>query len=157
MEINLENVQALCERVIGKKYSSMERMGGLTNYTYHVTMEDGKEYVVRLPGEGTEELIVRADERISTKLACDLNIDARCLYFGEDGSKVTEYIPDAVTMSADSLKEETHIRQIAEIFQRLHTSGVNTGVTFDVFDMAVAYENIITEKEVPMYKDYPEN
>lgn len=155
-EANLEKVQGLCERVIGRKYGSIERMGGLTNYTYHVFLENGTEYVVRLPGEGTEELIVRADERISTKLACDLKIDARCLYFGEDGSKVTEYIPDAVTMSADSLKEETHIRQIAEIFQRLHSSGVNTGVAFDVFDMAAAYENIITEKEVPMYEDYPE-
>ncbi len=156
MEINLEKVQALCERVIGKKYSSIKRMGGLTNYTYHVAVEDGKEYVVRLPGEGTEALINRSEEKISTKLACDLDLDAECLYFGEDGSKVTAYIPDAVTMSADSLKEELHIRQIAEIFQRLHTSGVNTGVAFDVFDMAAAYENIITEKEVPMYKDYPE-
>ena len=67
MEINLEKVQALCERVIGKKYSSIKRMGGLTNYTYHVAVEDGKEYVVRLPGEGTEALINRSEEKISTK------------------------------------------------------------------------------------------
>lgn len=155
-ETNLEKVQLLCERILGQRYCKLERMGGLTNYTYHVIMEDKKEYVVRLPGDGTEDLIVRADEKASTQLACDLDIDARCLYFGEDGSKVTEYIPDAVTMSADSLKEEVHIRQVAGIFQKLHASGKNTGVSFDVFEMAATYERIIMDKKVPIYDDYPQ-
>lgn len=154
MEADLRKVQLLCECILGENYCRIQKMGGLTNDTYYVAMKDGKEYAVRLPGKGTEDLIVRADERISTELACTLGIDARCLYFGADGSKVTEYIPDAVTMSADSLKEEIHIRQIAEIFQKLHTSGVNTGVVFDVFDMAAAYEKIIVKKNVLMYEDY---
>ena len=49
--------------------ASVLRMGGLTNHTYKVTMHNGDEYVVRIPGEGTEELINRRDEIISTKLA----------------------------------------------------------------------------------------
>lgn len=152
---DLERVRELCKNVIGGGvYEKIERMGGLTNHTYHVTMSDGAEYVVRIPGEGTEELIVRADEKVSTKLACDLDIDARCLYFGEDGSKVTVYISDAVTMSAESLKEEAHIRQMAEIFKKLHTCGTDTGVPFEVFDMAAGYERIIAENNVAMYEDY---
>lgn len=156
VKADLEKVEKLCKKVVGKNYCTIERMGGLTNHTYHVTLEDGKEYVVRIPGEGTEELIVRSDEKKSTRLACDLDIDAQCLYFGEDGSKVTEYILDAVTMSADSLKQKCHIRQIAEIFKKLHDSGADTGVAFDVFDMASGYENIIAENKVTMYADYPE-
>lgn len=152
----LEKIQFLCESVLGDSYCEIERMGGLTNHTYHVIMKDTREYVVRIPGEGTEDLIVRADEKISTELACDLDLDARCLYFGDDGSKVTEYILNAVTMSADTLKEDIHIRQIAEIFKKLHTSGVDTGVPFEVFDMAACYEKIIKEKNVPMYGDYQE-
>lgn len=110
MEADLGRIRVLCVDVLGENYSEIERMGGLTNHSYHVTMKNGKQYVVRIPGDGTEELIIRADERKSTKLACDLDIDAKCLYFGNDGSKVTEYILDAVTMSADSLKEEIHIK-----------------------------------------------
>lgn len=154
IEADLKRVRELCEEIVGDVYFEIERMGGLTNHTYHVTMKDGKDYAVRIPGDGTEELIVRADERVSTKLACDLDIDAKCLYFGDDGSKVTEYIPDAVTMSADSLKAEIHIKQMAEIFKMLHTSGVDTGIPFEVFDMAAGYEKIIAENNVTIYEDY---
>lgn len=63
VEKDLEKARILCEEIIGESYHSIERMGGLTNHTYHVTMKNGREYVVRIPGDGTEELIVRADER----------------------------------------------------------------------------------------------
>ncbi|MGN8800981.1 phosphotransferase [Candidatus Merdisoma sp. HCP28S3_D10] len=153
---DLTKVAALCKEVLGKSYETIERMGGLTNHTYHVKLYDGSEYVVRIPGEGTEELIVRADERVSTELACRLGIDAKCLYFGQDGSKVTEYIDGAVTMSAETLKEERHIEQMAAIFQKLHQCGADTGVPFEVFDMAAGYEKIIYDNQVMMYDDYQE-
>ncbi len=138
-------------------FEKIERMGGLTNHTYHITLADGKEYVVRIPGEGTEQLIVRSDEMVSTKLACDLGIDAKLLYFGNDGSKVTEFIPNAVTMSAESLAQERHIIQMAEIYKKIHSCGVDTGVPFEVFDMAAGYEKIIKDMNVPMFDDYAEN
>ena len=152
---DLERIDKLIQDVLGvDSYASLERMGGLTNHTYHVVPENGKEYVVRIPGEGTETLIVRSDERISTELACRLGVDAPMLYFGDDGSKVTEYIPNAVTMSASALHEERHIRQMAEIFRRMHESGEDTGVPFEVFDMASGYEKIISDMNVSMFDDY---
>ncbi len=151
---DLPKVKELCINVLGHNYVQIERMGGLTNHTYHVIMEDGKEYVVRIPGDGTEELIVRSNEKISTELACKLEIDAQMLYFGKDGSKVTEYIPSAITMTADTLKEDVHIYQIADIFRKLHTCGVDTGIPFEVFDMAMGYEKIISDNQVPIYDDY---
>lgn len=155
VEQDLQNVKDLLEKVLGvTDYQKIERMGGLTNHTYHVWLADKKEYVVRIPGEGTEELIVRKNEKISTELACSLDIDAKLLYFGKDGSKVTEYIKNAVTMSAETMREPSHIRQAADIFKKLHTSGVNTGVPFEVFDMAAGYEKIIHDHKVSMYEDY---
>ena len=152
---DIAKVQALIEKVLNVSgYKTMERMGGLTNHTYHVTLEDGREYVVRIPGDGTEEMIVRSDEKASTTLACDLGIDAAMLYFGDDGSKVTQYIPNAVTMSSETLHQKEHIDQMAEIFKKLHTCGKDTGVPFEVFDMAAGYEKIIFDKNVPMYDDY---
>jgi len=112
--------------------------------------------VVRIPGEGTEELIVRSDEKISTQLACRMGVDAAMLYFGEDGAKVTEYIPNAITMNAQALKEERHIEQIAQIFRKMHHCGEDTGVPFEVFDMAEGYEKIIDDMNVAMFNDYPE-
>jgi len=155
IEKDLGAVAKLVRDVLGAEgYRSIERMGGLTNHTYHVTLEDGGEYVVRIPGEGTEELIVRSDERVSTELACRLGVDAELLYFGDDGSKVTKFIPNAVTMSAETLLEERHIRQMADIYKKMHTCGVDTGVPFEVFDMAAGYEKIITDMNVPMFEDF---
>lgn len=154
VEEDLPRVAKLCETIIGENYLKIERLGGLTNRTYYVAMPNEKEYIVRIPGEGTEELIERENEETSTKLACSLEIDAKLLYFGKDGSKVTEYIPEAITMSPCSLKEEKHIKQVAGIFLKLHTCNVNTGVPFEVFDMADEYEKIIYDKHVSMYADY---
>lgn len=157
IQSDLPKVSQLLKEVLGAAgYKSIRRMGGLTNHTYHVTMEDGSEYVVRIPGEGTEELIVRSDEKVSTTLACKLGVDARMLHFGADGSKVTEYIPNAITMSAETLHEERHIVQMAQIFRTMHSCGENTGVPFEVFDMAAGYEKIIADKQVPMFDDYAE-
>ena len=155
LKSDIPKVELLLEKVLGsKKYKELFRMGGLTNHTYKVVTENGEEYVVRIPGEGTEELIVRKDEMVSTALACSLGVDAELLYFGEDGAKITKYIPDAVTMSAEELKKSCHICQVAEIFKKMHTCGKNTNVPFEVFDMAKGYEKIIREKNVSMFDDY---
>ena len=148
-------VAQLLEKVLGNaNYTAIERMGGLTNRTYHVTMDNGAKYVVRIPGEGTEEMINRADEKTSTTLACDLGIDANLLYFGDDGAKVTEFIPNAITMNADIIHQPIHIEQMAQIFRKLHGCNVDTGVPFEVFQMADSYERIISDKNVGMFDDY---
>ena len=83
IEKDLASVRALLLRELSLDgYESIERLGGLTNHTYRVKAKNGREYVVRIPGEGTEQMIVRDDERTSTELACELGIDAELLYFG---------------------------------------------------------------------------
>lgn len=152
---DVQKIQKLVADVLGLDGPlDIERMGGLTNHTYKVRVETGKLYAIRIPGDGTEELIVRKDEKISTQLACDLGIDAKTLYFGDDGSKVAEYICNAVTMSAQTLKQPEQIKQVAQVFQKLHGCGVNTGVAFEVFDMAAGYEKIIEQNNVFLFDDY---
>ena len=152
---DIPRIRALLQKVLGvQDYAHLVRMGGLTNRSYRVTLQDGREFVARIPGEGTEEMIVRGDERRSTELASRLGVDARLLYFSEDGEKLTEYIPGADTMSPEKLREPERIRQMAELFRRIHNSGTDTGVPFEVFDMAAGYEEIIRKNNVYMYEDY---
>lgn len=134
--------------------NNIERMGGLTNRTYKVECDDSRIITVRIPGEGTEELICREDERKSTELACKIGIDSKLLYFGEDGTKIMHYINDAETMSASKLREDEKIQMIADIFRILHNCNEDTGVSFEVFDMATSYENIIEQYSIEMYEDY---
>ena len=152
---DIPKVKALMLKVLNTdEYIDLQRMGGLTNHTYKVNLINGEEYVVRIPGEGTEKLIARDDEMISTKLACELGVDAELLYFDLSGAKVTRYIPNAITMSANSLREEKHIKQVAQIFMKMHNCGVDTKIPFEVFDMARGYEKIIRDNNVSMFEDY---
>lgn len=138
------------------KYTSIERLGGMTNHSYKVTRSDGQEYLLRLPGEGTEEMINRLDERKSTELACKLDIDSPLLYFDDTGRKIMRFIHDPQPMSEAVMRREENLKQAAELFHRLHTCGEDTGVRFEVFEMADLYERIIREAGTSFYEDYNE-
>ena len=137
-------------------YLSIDRLGGMTNHSYKVVLRDGEELLVRIPGEGTEEMINRLDERKSTKLACKLKIDSELLYFGDDGTKVMKFIHDPQLMSEEVLRKKENLLQAAEVFRKLHTCGIDTGVRFEVFEMAELYEKLIKKYEVAFYSDYLE-
>ena len=151
---DIDQIRDLLKKVTGSgEYTKISRLGGLTNHTYMVETED-MEYVVRIPGEGTESIINRKNEKISTKLACGVGIDADLLYFDEYGAKVTRYIPNAVTMNKDSLKETENIKLVAEVLRKLHSCGKDSKVPFEVFESAGEYEGVIFDKNVPMFEDY---
>ena len=150
-----EYVCAILEKVLNiVNIKHIERMGGLTNRTYKVEYGECQAVVVRIPGEGTADMICRDDERKSTELACQIGIDTELFYFGEDGTKIMHYIADSETMSAERLQEEENIHRVADIFRRLHNCGEDTGVPFEVFGMAANYERVIDQYYIEMYKDY---
>ena len=138
----------------GENYVEIERLGGMTNHSYKVVLESGEEFLVRIPGEGTEKMINRLDERKSTELGCKLGIDSELLYFGDDGTKVMRFIHAPQSMSDEVMRKKENITKAAKIFHRLHTCGKDTGVRFEVFEMAELYEKIIHDSGVNFYDDY---
>lgn len=133
----------------------------MTNHSYKVTLanpskpeEEPVELLVRIPGEGTEEMISRADERKSTELPCRLGLDSELYWFGDDGTKVMQFIHNPKPMTEAVMRESSNIKQAAKIFKTLHICGENTGVRFEVFEMAALYEKIINENQVQFYDDY---
>ena len=152
---DLPKLRELLTQVFGDgEWKSIERLGGMTNHSYKITRNDGREYLARIPGDGTEEMINRSDERKSTELACKLGIDSPLLYFSDDGRKVMEFIHNPQPMNEEIMRRRENLLQAAEIFHRLHTSGVDTGVRFEVFEMADLYERIIRDGGVAFYDDY---
>jgi thiamine kinase-like enzyme len=138
----------------GEKIESIERLGGLTNHTYVVTMTLVK-YVFRLPGKGTELIINRYDEKISTQLACDLRIDTPMFLFDENsGVKIMTYIEQPETMSPEKMRKTDNLVTAAYLLQRLHRCGKNTLVRFEIFEMAQSYEDFIYKYNGIFYADY---
>lgn len=153
---DVKQIQSLQQQLFPEQeIQTIKRLGGLTNHSYAVALTKGT-YVFRIPGEGTETLIDRLAERVSTMLASRLNIDSPVLYFDTKGRKVTKWIPNAKTMNADTLKEESNIKRVATVFHTLHTCKEDTNVIFDLKAMAEAYEQFILDNDGQMYEDFDE-
>lgn len=155
--VDIPKLRELMKQVFGdEEWKDICRLGGMTNHSYKITRNDGEEYLVRIPGDGTEEMINRLDERKSTELGCRLGIDSPLLFFGDDGRKVMKFIHDPQEMNEEVMKKMENLRQAAAIFHKLHTCGEDTGVRFEVFEMADLYERIIRDGGVAFYEDYEE-
>ena len=153
--VDIPKLKDLMNLVFGnEEWKDIQRLGGMTNHSYKITRNDGEEYLVRIPGDGTEEMINRLDERKSTELGCNLGIDSPLLYFGDDGRKVMKFIHNPQEMNEEVMRRKENLLQAAAIFHKLHTCGVDTGVRFEVFEMAKLYEKIIREGGVAFYDDY---
>lgn len=153
MKDDINTIKKLCSEILLVDYREANRLGGLTNRNYKV-ISDNDAYVVRLPGEGTKEMIDRNDERICTELANEINIDSELLHFeGESGVKIARYIKNANTMDKEKVKKIEHMREIAEIFKKLHTCGKSVPVIFNVFEKIEEYEAILKKSKGDFFWD----
>lgn len=75
--VDIPKIKELLSIVFGNgEWKEIQRLGGMTNHSYKITRNDKQEYLVRIPGEGTEKIINRINERKSTELGCKLGIDS---------------------------------------------------------------------------------
>ena len=153
---DLDAIEKLCNEIFKTEDTQLiEKLGGLTNRNYKVTVNNQK-YVFRLPGEGTEELINRKEEHICTSLANEIGIDSELVYFeNKTGIKVTRYIYEAETMNRESIKNINNMRAVAEVFKKLHACSTTVPVIFDVFEKIEEYEALIRKcKDSFLWEDY---
>lgn len=130
--------------------------GGETNLSYFVTV-DGEEYVIRLPGKGTEELINRHAEKTNLQLATKLGINPAFVYFDElTGIKVTQAIEGAKPLLPEKAKEVGNLLELIEIFRRLHGAEERMYARHDLSEMIHHYETLaLEENRVKMERILP--
>lgn len=142
-EVAIKQLLAEHINVEDKEIIQIMRLGGLTNKNYRVKTNRG-EFVIRLPGDGTEDMINRKDEHICTVLANEIGVDGGLIYFdAETGTKISDYISNAVTMNSKVVRQENNMKSIAGSFKKLHSSGLKTDVRFNVFEKIEEYESVI--------------
>ncbi|KAA0548361.1 NTP transferase domain-containing protein [Bacillus sp. BGMRC 2118] len=136
---------------------SIQPFGGMTNKNFKMILTNGEEYVLRIPGNGTEQMINRKDEKRNAALASQLGIDEELVYFNDEtGVKIARFIPNAETLNAKTAKREDIMVLSTGVLRTLHTSGVTMLNTFDVFEKIEEYERILDELQVENYPDYLE-
>jgi len=129
----------------------IERLGGLTNLVFRTG-----DMCLRIPGEGTEEYIDRANEAVAAREAANAGVSPEVLYSDPaTGLMVTRFIDNIETMSVAKFRErEGAAARAGEAFQRLHSSDAVFPFRFDLFAMIDEYLGVLAGKDVALPPGY---
>ena len=123
---------------------------GMTNRSFMFRCQ-GKKYIMRIPGEGTEMMIDRKQEYKVYQAIKKLGIcDTVRFIDPETGYKLTEFIENARCCDAGN---EQEVRACMQVLRRFHQSGVQVGHAFDIFERMEHYESL-WKGEPSCYRDY---
>ncbi|RKJ46733.1 winged helix-turn-helix transcriptional regulator [bacterium 1XD8-76] len=123
---------------------------GMTNRSFSFCC-GGKKYIMRIPGEGTEQLINRREEAEVYREIREQNICDEVIYIdAENGYKITEYIQGARVCDPCA---ESDIRKCMEKLRNFHALKLVTAHEFDIWKQIEFYESL-WEGESSSYRDY---
>ena len=135
----------------------VRRLGGLTNLVFFVSL-NGEQYVLRIPGKGTEEYINRKNEAHAAREAAKAGVSPDVVHFDEKtGVMVTRFVDHGVTMSPEHFKtREGAPKRAGEAFKKLHSSGAKFNFRFELFAMIDDYLKILATKDISLPDGYAE-
>lgn len=140
-----------------EKEVSIMQIGGMSNKNFKVTK--GKlEYVLRVPGNGSEGMVVRSNEEQNSMQACKMGINPPIRYFNaKTGIKLADFVKNAETLNGATIQRPSSMKKIVKIFQTLHHSHVRFGNEFNVFNEIRNYERLLEECNGSMYEGYEDH
>jgi thiamine kinase-like enzyme len=132
-QAEISKVLAGIPGVAAEENMTIERIGGLTNRNYKISLGP-KRYVLRLAGAGTSEYIDRAAEAHNARVAAAAGVNAEVLHVEiTDGTMLARYIDDSLTMSEAAFKDLARVERAARAFRRMHSFPQPFTGRFDVF------------------------
>ena len=112
---------------------------GMTNHSYLFTCK-GARYILRIPGEGTSDLINRAQEEEAYRAIAGTGICDDVVYLNpKNGLKVTRFL-DGVRV-CDPYNEDD-LKRCMDLLRRFHKIRLRVGHRFDIFKTIEHYETL---------------
>ena len=134
--------------------TKIERLGGLTNRNYKITHENSC-YVLRIPGEGTNEYIDRIAEEQCARITAEVKVNADVLFFDPaDGIQLTRFVDNSSTMNIELFLDTGACERAAVAFRKVHTCGKLFSTRFELFSMIDEYQNLLTQKRATLPNGY---
>jgi len=126
---------------------------GMTNRSFVFSINN-KPYIFRLPGEGTEKLINRKQEREVYTIIKSLGISDDVIYFDENtGYKITEYFINARNTDA---KNREDIEVSMNVLRKFHQCDLKVRHSFDIESEISRYIILCGERNAIRYSDNEE-
>lgn len=125
---------------------------GMTNRSFIFTVH-GERYIMRIPGEGSDQLINREEEYQVYKTIKDLNISDDVVYMSEkEGYKITRFINDSRSCDAFNWDE---VKSCLDVLKKFHSEKLTVDHEFDLLEKIEFYESL-WEGKPSIFKDYKE-
>ena len=125
---------------------------GMTNRSFIFTVK-GSKYIMRIPGEGTDQLINRWQEAEVFRTISGLGLCDDPVYINpENGFKITKYLEGI--RSADPENEDDLKKCMAKL-KAFHDMKLKVSHTFDIFGQMDFYESL-WDGAPSVYRDYKE-
>lgn len=123
---------------------------GMTNRSF-LFMCKGKKYIMRIPGEGTDQLIDRKQEAKVYQVIDGKNICDDIAYINSDnGYKITEFLEGARVCKSENQED---VQKCMKWLREFHELELKVDHEFDIFEQIEFYETL-WDGRPSVYKDY---
>lgn len=123
---------------------------GMTNRSFLFTCQ-GKKYIMRIPGEGTDQLINRAQEAAVYQAIDGRNICDDIAYINpSNGYKITAFLENSRVCDPLDAKD---VAACMQVLRNFHQQKLTVDHTFDIFRLIDFYEDL-WDGHPSCYRDY---
>ncbi len=123
---------------------------GMTNRSFLFSAK-GSKYIMRIPGEGTDQLINRKQEAEVFRAISGLGLCDDPVYINpENGYKITKFLEGVRVCDAENTAD---LRKCMKKLRTFHQMHITVPHTFDIFGQIEFYESL-WEGESSIYRDY---
>ena len=129
----------------------IEQIGGMSNKNFKVSFK-GKDYVLRVPGNGSEGMVERENEEFNSLEGSKMGVNPEIRYFNaQTGIKLADFIQDAETLNSATVQRHDNMKKIAAIYNKIHDSSVRLRNEFNIFREIEKYDKLIEKVGGIMY------
>lgn len=141
-QLKTDAIQVICKTLNAKAEEVTDitvLKKGMTNRSFLFTCK-GKKYIMRIPGEGTDQLINRRQEAEVYHIIGDKNISDDVVYINpENGYKITEFLEGARVCDPSSYDD---VKKCMRRLRAFHNLKLNVSHAFDIFEQIEFYETL---------------
>ena len=126
---------------------------GLTNTSF-VFQIDGVDYIYRHPGDGTESIINRRNEKTSLIKVREFGIDPTYIYMDvNEGWKISRFVHEFREPDYGSFEDS---KKIIAVLRKLHAAPITVSYGMKPWEDALAMERLLKEKDAACFTEYEE-
>ena len=124
---------------------------GLTNTSF-IFQIDGVDYIYRHPGDGTESIINRRNEKTSLIKAKEFGIDPTYIYMDViEGWKISKYVTEFREPDYNDFEDS---KKIVAVLKKLHTVPIRVEYGMKPWEDALAMERLLKEKDAHCFDEH---